>query len=58
MKGQIRHNIETVGDFTSNEGDIVYAAVHVARDQIRGPRPSCRLAISGYQFTSLLEQPQ
>ena len=25
MKGQIRHNIETVGDFTSNEGDVVYA---------------------------------
>jgi hypothetical protein len=23
-----------------------------------GPGPSCRLAISGYQFTSLLEQPQ
>jgi hypothetical protein len=36
MKGQIRHNIETVGDFTSNEGDIVYAPPSTWRD--RGPR--------------------
>ena len=59
MKGQIRHNIETVGDFTSNEGDVVYAPPstwHATR--FAGPGPSCRLAISGYQFTSLLEQPQ
>lgn len=59
MKGQIRHNIETVGDFTSNEGDVVYAPAstwHATR--FAGPGPSCRLAISGYQFTSLLEQPQ
>ncbi len=59
MKGQIRHNIETVGDFTSNEGDIVYAPAstwHATR--FAGPGPSCRLAISAYQFTSLLEQPQ
>lgn len=59
MKGQIRHNIETVGDFTSSEGDIVYAPAstwHATR--FAGPGPSCRLAISGYQFTSLLEQPQ
>jgi mannose-6-phosphate isomerase-like protein (cupin superfamily) len=56
MKGQIRHNIETVGDFTSNEGDVVYAPAstwHATR--FAGPGPSCRLAISGYQFTSLLE---
>ena len=25
LEGQIRHNIETVGDFTSNMGDVVYA---------------------------------
>jgi len=59
MQGQIRHNIETVGDFTSNEGDIVYAPPstwHATR--FAGPGPSCRLAISGYQFTSLLEQEQ
>lgn len=59
MKGQIRHNIETVGDFTSNEGDVVYvphSTWHATR--FAGPGPSCRLAISGYQFTSLLEQPQ
>jgi mannose-6-phosphate isomerase-like protein (cupin superfamily) len=59
MKGQIRHNIETVGDFTSNEGDVVYAPAstwHATR--FAGPGPSCRLAISGYQFTSLLEQQQ
>lgn len=59
MKGQIRHNIETVGDFTSNEGDIVYAPPstwHATR--FAGPGPSCRLAISGYQFTALLEQSQ
>jgi mannose-6-phosphate isomerase-like protein (cupin superfamily) len=59
MEGQIRHNIETVGDFTSSEGDIVYAPPstwHATR--FAGPGPSCRLAISGYQFTSLLEQPQ
>jgi mannose-6-phosphate isomerase-like protein (cupin superfamily) len=57
MKGQIRHNIETVGgDFTSNEGDVVYVPAstwHATR--FAGPGPSCRLAISGYQFTSLLE---
>ena len=59
MKGQIRHNIETIGDFTSNEGDVVYvppSTWHATR--FAGPGPSCRLAISGYQFTSLLEQPQ
>lgn len=59
MQGQIRHNIETVGDFTSSEGDIVYAPPstwHATR--FAGPGPSCRLAISGYQFTSLLEQAQ
>ena len=59
MKGQIRHNIETVGDFTSNEGDVVYvppSTWHATR--FAGPGPSCRLAISGYQFTSLLETPQ
>jgi mannose-6-phosphate isomerase-like protein (cupin superfamily) len=58
MKGQIRHNIETVGDFTSTEGDVVYAPAstwHATR--FAGPGPSCRLAISGYQFTALLEQP-
>ena len=56
MKGQIRHNIETVGDFTSSEGDVVYAPAstwHATR--FAGPGPSCRLAISTYQFTSLLE---
>ncbi|MCM3880117.1 MAG: cupin domain-containing protein [Vicinamibacterales bacterium] len=59
MQGQIRHNIETVGDFTSNEGDIVYAPPstwHATR--FAGPGPSCRLATSTYQFTSLLEQTQ
>jgi mannose-6-phosphate isomerase-like protein (cupin superfamily) len=59
LEGQIRHNIETVGDFTSNEGDVVYAPPstwHATR--FAGPGPSCRLAISTYQFTSLLEQPQ
>lgn len=56
MEGQIRHNIETVGDFTSSEGDVVYAprsTWHATR--FAGPGPSCRLAISGYQFTSLFE---
>lgn len=56
MSGQIRHNIETVGDFTSSEGDIVSvppSTWHATR--FAGPGPSCRLAISGYQFTSLLE---
>jgi mannose-6-phosphate isomerase-like protein (cupin superfamily) len=59
LDGQIRHNIETVGDFTSSEGDIVYAPAstwHATR--FAGPGPSCRLAISAFQFTSLLEQPQ
>jgi mannose-6-phosphate isomerase-like protein (cupin superfamily) len=59
MKGQIRHNVETIGDFTSNEGDVVYvpsSTWHATR--FAGPGPSCRLAISGYQFTSLLELPQ
>ena len=59
LQGQIRHNIETVGDFTSSEGDIVYAPPstwHATR--FAGPGPSCRLATSTYQFTSLLEQPQ
>ena len=59
LEGQIRHNIETIGDFTSNEGDVVYAPPstwHATR--FAGPGPSCRLAISTYQFTSLLEQPQ
>jgi mannose-6-phosphate isomerase-like protein (cupin superfamily) len=59
LQGQIRHNIETVGDFTSNEGDIVYAPPstwHATR--FAGPGPSCRLATSTYQFTSLLEQQQ
>jgi mannose-6-phosphate isomerase-like protein (cupin superfamily) len=56
LEGQIRHNIETVGDFTSNAGDIVYAPAstwHATR--FAGPGPSCRLATSTYQFTSLLE---
>jgi mannose-6-phosphate isomerase-like protein (cupin superfamily) len=59
MAGQIRHNIETIGDFTSNEGDIVYAPPstwHATR--FAGPGPSCRLAISTYQFTSLVDAPQ
>jgi mannose-6-phosphate isomerase-like protein (cupin superfamily) len=59
LEGQIRHNIETVGDFTSNAGDIVYAPPstwHATR--FAGPGPSCRLATSTYQFTSLLEVPQ
>jgi mannose-6-phosphate isomerase-like protein (cupin superfamily) len=59
LQGQIRHNIETIGDFTSSEGDIVYAPPstwHATR--FAGPGPSCRLATSTYQFTSLLEQPQ
>jgi mannose-6-phosphate isomerase-like protein (cupin superfamily) len=59
LEGQIRHNIETVGDFTSNAGDIVYAPAstwHATR--FAGPGPSCRLATSTYQFTSLLEVPQ
>ncbi|HKY22507.1 MAG TPA: cupin domain-containing protein [Vicinamibacterales bacterium] len=59
MKGQIRHNIETVGDFTSSEGDVVYVPAstwHATR--FAGPGPSCRLAISTYQFTSLFEQAQ
>jgi mannose-6-phosphate isomerase-like protein (cupin superfamily) len=59
LEGQIRHNIETIGDFTSNEGDVVYAPPstwHATR--FAGPGPSCRLAISTFQFTSLLEQPQ
>src|SRR5436190_16310519 len=58
LEGQIRHNIETVGDFTSNAGDIVYAPAstwHATR--FAGPGPSCRLATSTYQFTSLLEVP-
>ena len=45
MKGQIRHNIETVGDFTSSEGDVVYVPAstwHATR--FAGPGPSCRLA--------------
>lgn len=56
MESSIRHNIETVGDFTSNEGDVVYAPAstwHATR--FSGAGPSCRLAISGYQFTNLLE---
>jgi mannose-6-phosphate isomerase-like protein (cupin superfamily) len=59
LQGQIRHNIETIGDFTSSEGDVVYAPPstwHATR--FAGPGPSCRLATSSYQFTSLLEQPQ
>jgi mannose-6-phosphate isomerase-like protein (cupin superfamily) len=59
LEGQIRHNIETVGDFTSSEGDIVYVPAstwHATR--FSGPGPSCRLAISTYQFTSLLETKQ
>jgi mannose-6-phosphate isomerase-like protein (cupin superfamily) len=59
LEGRIRHNIETVGDFTSSEGDIVYAPAstwHATR--FAGAGPSCRLAISTYQFTSLLEQSQ
>ena len=59
LEGQIRHNIETVGDFTSSAGDIVYVPAstwHATR--FAGPGPSCRLAISTYQFTSLLEVPQ
>jgi mannose-6-phosphate isomerase-like protein (cupin superfamily) len=59
LEGQIRHNIETIGDFTSSEGDIVYAPPstwHATR--FAGPGPSCRLATSTYQFTSLLEVPQ
>jgi mannose-6-phosphate isomerase-like protein (cupin superfamily) len=58
LEGQIRHNIETVGDFTSSAGDIVYAPAstwHATR--FAGPGPSCRLATSTYQFTSLLEVP-
>src|SRR5204863_741359 len=48
---EARCNIETVGDFTSSEGDIVYAPPwpwHATR--FAGPGPSCRLAISAYQF--------
>ena len=59
LEGQIRHNIETVGDFTSDAGDIVYAPPstwHATR--FAGPGPSCRLATSTYQFTSLMEVPQ
>jgi mannose-6-phosphate isomerase-like protein (cupin superfamily) len=59
LEGQIRHNIETVGDFTSSAGDIVYVPAstwHATR--FAGPGPSCRLATSTYQFTSLLEVPQ
>ena len=59
LEGQIRHNIETVGDFTSNMGDVVYAPPstwHATR--FAGPGPSCRLATSTYQFTSLMEVPQ
>jgi mannose-6-phosphate isomerase-like protein (cupin superfamily) len=59
LEGQIRHNIETVGDFTSRAGDIVYVPAstwHATR--FAGPGPSCRLAISTYQFTSLLEVPE
>ncbi len=59
LEGQIRHNIETVGDFTSSAGDVVYAPAstwHATR--FAGPGPSCRLATSTYQFTSLLEVPQ
>ena len=59
VQGQIRHNIETVGDFASNEGDVVYAPAstwHATR--FAGTGMSCRLAISGYQFTGLLETPQ
>jgi mannose-6-phosphate isomerase-like protein (cupin superfamily) len=59
LEGQIRHNIETIGDFTSNAGDIVYAPPstwHATR--FAGPGPSCRLATSTYQFTSLMEVPQ
>ena len=56
LESSIRHNIETVGDFTSNEGDIAYtppSTWHATR--FAGPGPSCRVAISGYQFTNLLE---
>src|SRR5581483_8579417 len=59
LEGQIHHNIETVGDFTSNMGDVVYAPPstwHATR--FAGPGPSCRLATSGYQFTNLMEVPQ
>jgi quercetin dioxygenase-like cupin family protein len=34
LQGQIRHNIETIGDFTSSEGDIVY--LNVACHALRG----------------------
>src|SRR5207248_3571983 len=47
LQGQIRHNSETVGEFTSSEGDIVYAPPstwHATR--FAGPGPSCRLATS------------
>jgi mannose-6-phosphate isomerase-like protein (cupin superfamily) len=59
LQGHIRHNIETVGDFTSSEGDVVYAPTstwHATR--FAGSERSCRLAISTYQFTGLLETPQ
>jgi mannose-6-phosphate isomerase-like protein (cupin superfamily) len=59
MSGQIRHNIESVGDFTSSDGDIVSvppSTWHATR--FAGPGPSCRLAISGYQFTGLMEVSQ
>ena len=56
MESSIRHNIETVGDFTSSEGDVAYVPPgtwHATR--FSGPGPSCRLAISGVQFTNMLE---
>lgn len=59
LQGHIRHNIETVGVFTSGEGDVVYAPVSTWHaTTFAGPGRSCRLAISGYQFTGLLETPQ
>lgn len=55
LSGQIRYNIDTVGVFVADEGDVVYAppsTYHATR--FNGPGASCRLAMSACQFTSLI----
>lgn len=56
LSGQIRYDIETVGVFVADRGDVVYAppsTFHATR--FHGPGPSTRLAMGVFSFAGLLD---
>jgi len=56
LAGQIRYNIENVGVFIADAGDVAYtppSTFHATR--FHGPGPSCRLAMGAFNLTALLD---